>query len=240
MEITTHLADPFDHWIIDGFLPEDQATALSLEFPASDDPDWFIYDSPLEKKRAMNNWYRFPPATYKFLSYLVSRDFTNFLSALTSTPNITADTGLHGGGWHMQGRGDMLNVHLDYCLHPKLGLQRKFNLIYYLTPEWNNAWGGNLEFWSHDPIKDSPLVQQTTIENKFNKAVIFDASQDSWHGFYDPIGCPDGQYRKSIASYYLIDPKPGISDRKRARYSPSPQQIDDVTVKNLIEQRVKI
>ena len=240
MEITSHLADPFDYWIIDGFLPENQAITLSNEFPTSDDPDWFVYDSPLEKKRAMNSWYRFPPATYKFFSYLVSRDFTNFLSALTSTPNIISDTGLHGGGWHMQGQNDMLNVHLDYSLHPKLDLQRKFNLIYYLTPDWENAWGGNLEFWSHDLDKDNPLACQTVIENKFNRAVIFDASQNSWHGFYDPIQCPKNQYRKSIASYYLIDPRPGISDRRRARYSQSPQQIDDENIKNLIEQRAKL
>jgi Rps23 Pro-64 3,4-dihydroxylase Tpa1-like proline 4-hydroxylase len=152
---------------------------------------------------------------------------------------LIPDHGLHGAGWHIQPTGGKLNVHLDYSIHPKLGLERRFNFIFYLTPNWNTSWGGNLEMWSHDTETNQPKELVKTVENKFNRVVIFDTSYNSWHGFSQPINCPEDVYRKSIAMYYLCEPSENADKRGRALFAPTEEQKNDPEIMKLIEQRVK-
>ena len=118
----------------------------------------------------------------------------------------------------MHRAGGSLAVHLDYATHPKLNLLRKLNLIVYLEKDYNPDWGGSLEFWSHDSKTNKPKEKITQIEPIFNRAVLFDTSQNSWHGFPIPINCPDGKMRKSIAVYYLTDLAPTSAKRYKALY----------------------
>jgi hypothetical protein len=228
--------EPFTHYIIDDFLPKELALKISEQFLPNDSPAWFVYDNPLEVKKACNNWFYFQPETYQLFQYLNSSNFIQRLRKLTGI-NLTPDHGLHGAGLHMQGNGGKLNVHLDYSIHPKLNLLRKYNLIYYLTPEWKKEWGGNLEFWSHDDVNNLPKEKIVTIENKFNRIVLFDASQNSWHGFSDAINCPDDKFRKSIAMYYMSEVTEGTNQRRRALYSPTEEQKNNPEILNLIKQR---
>ena len=79
-----------------------------------------------------------------------------------------------------------------------------------------------------------------TLENKFNRVVLFDASQNSWHGFSKPMTCPENTYRKSIAMYYLIPPEANAVERNRALYAPSEEQKNDPKIMELINSRVKL
>lgn len=233
----THTSDPYDCYIIDDFLNDTLANELAREFPEYSSAKWFEYNSPLEVKKAINNWYEFPPTTYQFFQHLVSPAFAQKIETLTGV-SVYPDYGLHGGGWHIQGNGGILNVHLDYNLHPKTFQKRKFNLIIYLS-NWLPQWGGNLELWSHDEVNNCPKHLTRIIECKFNRAVLFDASQNSWHGFSDVIKCPDNAYRKSIACYYLVEAGPDEVKRMRARYSPRKDQVDDAQIHELIERRIQ-
>jgi Rps23 Pro-64 3,4-dihydroxylase Tpa1-like proline 4-hydroxylase len=230
--------EPFDYFVIDNFLDEDLALKLSSEFPAYDSKDWYTYDNPLENKKALNNWYLYPSTTYAFLHDMNSDAFVSQLEEITGE-TLFPDMGLHGGGWHIHGNGGKLNVHLDYSLHPKLHLQRKYNLILYLSPDWDTSWGGNLELWSHNDETKLPKEKVATVECKFNRAIIFDASMNSWHGFNDPINCPEGMYRKSIAIYYLKQPDDVVDDRQRALYAPTKEQQNDPSILEFIKVRAK-
>jgi len=232
--------DPFPHFVIDNFLDESVAEKLSNEFSEFNSSDWYSYENPLEVKKTIHNWYSFPPDTYKFLNYLNSSTFIDQIKSITGENNLYPDQGLHGAGWHIHGRGGKLNVHLDYEVHPKLNLLRKYNFIYYLSKDWREEWGGNLEFWSHNEETNSPKEKIKTIECKFNRVILFDASQNSWHGFSEPINCPEKVYRKSIAMYYLTDVPDNLRNRKRALYSPSESQKDNPEILELIEKRKNI
>lgn len=233
----TFCNDPFDHWILDNFIDIDLAKKLSAEFMDYDNPNWFCYNNPLEHKKTSNNWYYFPSNTYQFISYLNSPEFIEYISLTTGIKKLSPDIGLHGAGWHIHGNGGKLNVHFDYSIHPKLELQRKLNIIIYLTEDWNPDWGGNLEFWSHDSKLNKPKDKIKIIENVFNRAVLFDTTQNSWHGFPDPLTCPLNVFRKSIAMYYLIEPPNNVDQRKRALYAPSRDQQNDPTIEELIKIR---
>lgn len=225
--------EPFDHLIVDDFLPHDVLDGVVNEFPPFDNTVWYQYNNPLEVKRVHNNWNEFGPVTYKLFSYLNSDEF---LTAVEFLPEcaLYPDPGLHGGGLHIHARGGKLNVHQDYSIHPKLGLERRLNLIIYLTPGWNNDWGGHLGLYS-DP---NTLVKR--IAPKFNRAVFFDTTQNSWHGLPEPITCPEHVTRRSIAAYYLCKPRPNISARGRALFTANSTQQGNTVVQDIIDKRANV
>lgn len=233
------IREPFDHIVIDDFFEEGFANQVEQEFPAFDSPLWYQYDSPLEVKRAQNFWDRFPPSTFRAFWGLCSHQMNQVLSVKFSS-DLMADYGLNGGGWHMMGRGGKLNVHQDYSIHPKLPLQRKLNIIIYMSRDWNPKWGGSLQLWSHNEETNLPKECVKEYLVNFNRAVIFDTTQHSWHGFPDPITCPQGNYRKSLAIYYLQAPDESAENRVRALYAPSEQQKNDPEILELIEKRKEV
>lgn len=237
MTFVEHDTFPFDHWIIDGFLSEKEALSLSEEFPAYDEPMWVNYCNPLENKKLCNHWERFPANTYRFFSERLSSEYSNILGELCGIDGLKGDIGLHGGGWHIHQTGGKLNVHLDYSIHPKTGMQRRLNLILYLTPDWQQEWGGGLELWSHDEEKNKPKQCEKYVECKFNRAVIFRTDQKSWHGLPSPIACPKGVYRKSLAAYYVSSPDADADPRGRALFSASKEQESDPSIEAFIKLR---
>ena len=233
-------AEPYNHIVIDHFFEDGAARALVEEFPDFNSPLWYSYDNAIEKKRAMNNWDRFPKTTYKVFTYLNSPEFVRTLEEWTGIDRLYPDIGLHGGGWHAHGRGGKLNVHLDYSIHPKLQLERRLNLIVYLTPGWQPSWGGGLQLWSHNEATNSPKECVKVVDNVFNRAVLFDTTQNSWHGLPDAIACPEGEIRRSIAVYYLSEPKENAAKRGKALFAPHEDQKNDPSVLDLIRKRSSV
>jgi len=230
---------PFDHCVIDDFFLPDVAKLLEKDFPDYDEKSLYLYNNPLEIKKTSNNWNAFPSLTYSVFSLLNSKKFIDFISTfLCMKTQLYSDPGLNGGGWHMHKRGGKLNTHLDYSMHPKLNLQRKFNIIIYLNSEWDVAWGGELGLWGGGSEEFPGELVKSVMPN-FNRAIIFDTTQNSWHGLPSPLKCPDNQYRKSIAVYYLCEPDNG-SLRGKALFSPTAEQTDDPEIATLIKRRSEV
>jgi hypothetical protein len=232
-------SSPFNHLILDDFLSHDDATQISSEFPAFDDPIWYSYNNPLEIKKATNNWNAFKTKTYQFFCHALSTHFTERLSSLLGI-KLYPDIGLHGGGFHTHKAGGKLNPHLDYSIHPKLGLQRRVNLILYITPNWSPDFGGAFGLWEKNSTKGEPALLAKEVDCLFNRAVIFDTTQDSWHGICNEIKSPDGITRNSLATYYLAEPKDSADPRMKVQYAPTENQKGDPKIEELIEKRASI
>ena len=100
-------------------------------------------------------------------------------------------------------------------------------------------WDGNLGLWSNETDeKPGSLVKE--IEPKFNRAILFDTTQNSWHGLPKPLKCPKNIYRKSIAVYYLCEPPKNIDKRGKALFAPTDDQANDQAVIDLIKKRSDI
>lgn len=231
---------PFDYFVCDNFFIKDVAIKLSKEFPNFNSDIWHKYNNAIENKKTLNTWNAFPLLTYQTISLLNSNEFLNLIQKNTHIKDIFSDSGLNGGGWHIHNRGGKLNVHLDYSIHPKLKLQRKYNLIVFLEQDWQADWGGGLELWSADIKNKCPDKLIKKVSYKFNRAVFFDTTQNSWHGLPDPINCPTDKYRKSLAAYYLTTPSINIDKRGKALFSPTEQQKGDKKILALIKDRANI
>jgi hypothetical protein len=223
-------ANPFNHVVIDNFFLPEVAEQISNEFPDYNDPELGFYNNAIENKKCYNKWDRFPKTTYRAFTFLSRDYFTTAMGYLIDEPNVWMDVGPAGN----------LNVHLDYNIHPKLGEQRKLNIIVYMTPNWNSEWGGGLELWSHDEETNQPKTLDKLVDNVYNRAVIFDTTQNSWHGLPKQLTCPEGIYRKSLAAYY-VRPAPIDSDpRGKALFAPREEQKNDPVIAELIRKRANV
>ena len=241
-EVPTEVWDtePFGNLVLDNFLPENLAKELkeSLQAVFRDNPEmWNAYNNPLENKLVFNRWDKLPKPIYSFFLALGDPAVAQRISELTLIDNLVPDAGLHGGGIHMHKRGGKLNVHQDYSIHPKTDLQRRLNIILYLNPVWDPAWGGGLGLYTHDEVNDQPADLVKVIDCVWNRAVLFDTAPGSWHGLPDPIGCPDDVQRTSLAYYYVRTPVVDAPQRGAVRFAPSEEQRGNADIEDLIKLR---
>lgn len=231
---------PFGHLVIDNFLPTEIINSLNhtLQNHVRDLRDtWKKYDNPLEKKALLNDYSKFPKEVYSYFLALNSRIITDKISSITNIDSLIPDVGLHGGGIHVHTRGGKLNVHQDYSLHPRTGLQRRLNIILYLNESWNAEWGGGLGLYTEKASEEAPDILVKTIDCIFNRAVIFDTAPGSWHGLPDPILCPEDTLRVSLAFYYTREPEFNAPTRGAVRFAPTFEQSTDPKIAALILKR---
>ncbi len=196
-------AEPYPHVVIDDFFDPDLLWRVLAEFPKPGDVEWQQHHNRREVKLATNSERHFPPLTKHLLYHLNSGVFLNFLTEVTGIPNLMPDPHFEGGGMHQIVRGGMLAVHADFNRHPRFELDRRLNAIIYLNPNWRQEYGGSLELW------DAEMTGcKTKIAPLFNRLMIFATRADTFHGHPDPLTCPEGMTRKSLALYYYTNGRP--------------------------------
>jgi 2-oxoglutarate-Fe(II)-dependent oxygenase superfamily protein/methyltransferase family protein len=192
-------AHPFPHVVLDDFLQPDAAREATAEFSALIGTTWHSYSHVNEAKFSHTDPAAWGPGLQAVLEVLNSRRFVAFLSELTGIEGLMADPALEGGGLHRSTRGGYLNIHADFTVHPHhVNWARRLNLILYLNKDWQPEYGGELELWSADMKQ---CVE--SIAPVGNRAVIFETGLDSFHGHPEPMPCPDGVHRCSLALYYF-------------------------------------
>jgi Rps23 Pro-64 3,4-dihydroxylase Tpa1-like proline 4-hydroxylase len=123
----------------------------------------------------------------------------DLISEITGFSDLMADEFLYAGGVSLMENGCFLNPHLDNSHDKDIKNYRVLNLLYYVTPDWEESYGGNLELW------DNGLKQPCrTIQSKFNRLVIMVTNKTSWHSV-SPINY-DG--RRCCVSNYYFAPQP--------------------------------
>ena len=128
---------------------------------------------------------------------------------ITGVPDLEYDPNYFGGGTHENRHGQSLDAHVDFNLHPITRQHRRLNLIVYLTPEWRDEWGGSIQL-HRDPYLPPSQDEIITVTPAFNRAVIFETNEYSWHGF-PVIALPEDKRhlsRKSFALYFYTDTRP--------------------------------
>ncbi|MFC5583469.1 2OG-Fe(II) oxygenase, partial [Rhodanobacter terrae] len=150
------------------------------------------------------------PAYERLDDAIKSPEFLKAVGELTGIEGLIYDPWYLGGGTHENRNGMSLDPHVDFNYHPSEKWHRRLNLIIYLNPTWDDSWGGCLEIF-RDPYADNRPSR--AVSPAFNRCVIFETSEKSWHGF-DAIRLPDEHAdisRRSIALYfYLISVEPQL------------------------------
>jgi len=121
----------------------------------------------------------------------------NSIEKICGMKSIFPDEHLYAGGLSLMKKDNFLNPHLDNSHDKDRRRKRVLNLLYYVTPNWEESYGGNLEIWS-DGLKNNPIV----ISSNFNRLVVMETHQNSWHSVnkvgYEGIRC-------CVSNYYFSD-----------------------------------
>ena len=199
-------AKPFPHIILDNFFDEIFLDNILNVFPDLSSNKLSIkYNNNSEIKLATKRGDHSQPKEIRnFLRFLNSHYFIEFLQVLSSLKEpLIPDPHFIGGGLHETKRRGLLKIHADYCRHPETNLDRRLNLLIYLNKNWEESYGGELQFW------DSEMKSQIKkILPIFNRIVIFNTTDYTYHGVPEPINCPSNMSRKSLALYYFSNGRP--------------------------------
>lgn len=232
--------EPFRHVSIDQFLEPGFADRLLAEFPSFERGNARNEAGELGNKSTVERVQELGTA-YKELDELVkSQAFLDLIGRLTGIDNLIYDPWYFGGGTHENREGQDLDPHVDFNRHPVENWHRRLNLIIYLNREWEDAWGGSLEIHS-DPRSDDNEIRQITP--LFNRCVIFETTETSWHGF-SRITLPESRKlasRRSIALYFYTKDRPAeeLADAHSTIYVDRPLPSRFVAGRTLDEADVE-
>jgi Rps23 Pro-64 3,4-dihydroxylase Tpa1-like proline 4-hydroxylase len=202
------VAQPFNHCVIDDFFTESYARELLETFPAFERGDSLNEDGVRANKSVVERIHALGGTWRKLDACVQSPQFLELIGRITGIPELLYDVDYFGGGTHENRDGQGLDNHIDFNYHPGNGWHRRLNLIVYLNPEWDAAWGGALEL--HRDPHEPDIDEVVAIAPLFNRCVIFETTEHSWHGF-PRIELPDDRRhlsRKSVALYFYTRERP--------------------------------
>jgi hypothetical protein len=196
-------ATPFPHAVFDDFFDPELLEQVLAEFPGPGQMDWRAFNNQYEVKLFSSAEETFGPVTRLLLYHLNGITFIEFLTQVTGIANLLPDPTFNGGGMHQIERGGKLGIHADFNKLEGYDLDRRLNVLVYLNKAWRDEYGGHLELWDRGMSRCERKVAPL-----FNRMVIFSTTDFSYHGHPDPLRCPEGMTRKSLALYYYTNGRP--------------------------------
>lgn len=192
-------AGPVRHIAIDGLLPDDAARAIAAAFPAH--ASLGGYDSLKERKRIGVDMDAYDPVLKEITFAFQDPRVLRATEAVTGIAVLNADANLYSSGLSCMGEGDFLNPHIDNSGNPLLGQYRRINTLYYVSPDWDPAWGGVLELW------DANRANPKDVEPRFNRLVLMNTNRTSYHSVRPVSGCGT-RTRNCVSNYYFSPDSP--------------------------------
>ena len=201
-------AQPFRHVAIDDFFSRPLCERLLADFPGFEARHALNEMGEVGGKAVRMDVRDISDAYRDLDRYLQTPEFLGYVSAITGIPDLLYDPDYIGGGTHENRQGQRLDAHVDFNYHPRTRWHRRLNLIVYLNPEWEDTWGGLLELHS-DPWSTA-ANRTVAIAPLFNRAVVFETTETSWHGFTQIRLPPERATlsRKSFAIYLYTVERP--------------------------------
>jgi hypothetical protein len=200
-------AQPFRHVVIDNFLVRDFVDRLMGEFPEFDAARATNETGRTGRKATRPDMAALGGAYAEFDQLMRAPRFLEWVGRVCGIERLLYDPEYAGGGTHENLSGQDLDFHVDFNYHPNKPLHRRLNLIVFLNPRWEEAWGGCLEL-VRDAWSETPAENGRKLAPLANRCVVFETTEHSWHGF-ERIHVPDEDLsRRSIAVYFYTAQRP--------------------------------
>jgi len=193
-------AQPFQHFIEDGWFNPDLLELVLEEFEDKADPAWKPVADKYQSTHRSVVGANLGPASQLYFSIVNAGWFVRMLSMLTNVDDLVVDVQLHGGGLHETRPGGMFGIHRDFDRNVRTGLNNEMVLITYLNKNWQPEWNGALELW--DPTATKKV---TSVEPEFGRTILMCHGKSSFHGHPKPLTPPEGVIRRSLATYFYTN-----------------------------------
>lgn len=181
------------YFFVDDLLPDNIAKNLYDVFPK---PDEMVLKKSIREDKyigiQMNNY---NPVLEEIIYAFQDERIVHLICEICEIKQAVPDENLYAGGLSMMGYKQFLNPHLDNSHDKDRELWRVLNLLYYVTPDWKEEYGGNLELWTEGMDK-----KQITIHSKFNRLAVMATHNNSLHSVSPVVF--DG-FRCCVSNYYF-------------------------------------
>lgn len=181
------------YFFIDDLLPDEIANQINAVFPKSG--DMVLKKSLREDKYVAAQMNLYNPILEEIIYAFQDQRIVALISEICGLNEVFPDENLYAGGLSMMGHKQFLNPHLDNSHDKDRAFWRVLNLLYYVTPNWKESYGGNLELWP-----EGLHQKQTSIHSKFNRLVVMVTHDKSLHSVSPVVF--DG-FRRCISNYYF-------------------------------------
>lgn len=178
---------------IDSLLPENIAKTIYEAFPSAE--EMAIHKSMRENKRVAAQMDLYNPLLEEIVFAFQDDRIVKICEEITGIEDMQPDEHLYAGGISLMAKGNFLNPHLDNSHDNERENYRVLNLLYYVTPDWKQENGGNLELWDSG-VKGSPR----TILSAFNRLALMITNKSSYHSVSKVVA--DGK-RCCVSNYYF-------------------------------------
>ncbi|WP_322966082.1 2OG-Fe(II) oxygenase [Sphingomonas fuzhouensis] len=183
------------YFYVDNVLPLEVVKSISAAFPAPG--SMRLKKTIREYKYIAAQMDNYNPILEEAVYAFQDSRIVKFIEEKIGAGTLFPDENLYAGGISLMGEGQYLNPHIDNSHDKDREKWRVLNLLFYVTENWEEENGGNLELWP-----DGVEGKQITIWSKFNRLAVMGTHDKSWHSV-SPIRVND--YRRCVSNYYFSD-----------------------------------
>ncbi|MFT7251590.1 MAG: Rps23 Pro-64 3,4-dihydroxylase Tpa1-like proline 4-hydroxylase [Flavobacterium sp.] len=187
---------------LDDILPLELAKQIYSVFPKSS--EMVLKKSIREDKYIGVQMNKYNALLEEVLYAFQDERIVNLIGKICDIENLQPDSNLYAGGISMMANKQFLNPHLDNSHDKDRNLWRVLNLLYYVTPNWEEDYGGSLELWPNG-LKN----KQITLHSKFNRLAVMATHNESLHSV-SPVNFEGS--RKCVSNYYFSNEPLSKSD----------------------------
>ena len=199
---------PFRYVVFENFFSPEKADEIYSNYPAIEDGKWDGTTYLDQKNKFQKTKFEKDSVMDIVFREMNSPEFLKWLQDVTEMEvELVGDDELFGGGLHQSTNGAFLNVHVDYNFHPRTKFHRRLNVLVYMNKDWKEEYEGHLELWD---LTNNDRKMLGRFAPTFNRCVIFETNEISFHGHPRPLKTPPNVNRKSIATYYYTASRPAI------------------------------
>ena len=190
------------YFFIDDLLPEDFVVHIYKNFPKAN--EMILKKSLRENKYVAAQMNLYNSILEELIFAFQDKKIVDLIGEICQISQVIPDSNLYAGGISMMGDKQFLNPHLDNSHDKDRNQWRVLNLLYYVTPNWEESFGGNLELWP-DGLQNS----QTVINSKFNRLVVMATHSNSIHSV-SPVN--HNCSRCCVSNYYFSNTPLQVTD----------------------------
>ncbi len=197
---------PFRYVMFENIFFPDKAELIHAQYPSIKDGVWDGTTYIDQNNKFTKTKFEEGSILKQAFNELNSKEFLSWLRDITEIEEeLIGDEDLFGGGLHQSTNGAFLNVHVDYNIHPETKFHRRLNAIVYMNKDWKDEYEGHIELWD---LTGNDKKMLGRYAPHFNRCVIFETNEISFHGHPKPLNTPENVNRKSLATYYYTKNRP--------------------------------
>jgi hypothetical protein len=200
-------------WItFDNFLPEELLKTIQEEMNTIPKHIWSEFTRSNSFMLECNN-FKYSPNIRELALNLNSGEFVSWLESITGKQKLIPDPHFIGAGLMRCFTGHSLKLHTDFNWNEQLHLNRALSMILYISPDWDQSWEGQLEFWNFEKTECLHKVMP-----KPNRLLIWNYDERVIHGHPKPLTCPEGASRDGLRLFYFTSNASPLSAPHRSLY----------------------